>query len=562
MRFQKRFVTIATVVVVAALFKFHVGTDRIEDVEQFRGANIKEDVFEPMIAQSINSKLLTVRLNDEVYTNEGDGVYMSDDLNIMVPSDALMEGLNCSAKLYSKKKLLILQGEEQIELMADSRTMVVNGLPTEMDAQMVLKDGKPYVPIQQLQDVMHFELEWDSENNTAMAENILDLSFLPTKFDLREYHRMGKVEDQGALGTCWAFASLGALQSSMLPEERRYFSVDHMSLRNSFSSDQTTGGEYTMGMAYLTSWQGPVYEKDDPYGDGVSVDNLTAVKHVQEIQMLEERNLQEIKEAIFKHGAVQSSLYFNQHDWRYYDSKKATYYYDGEERVNHDVTIIGWDDNYSSSRFASQPAGDGAFICQNSWGEDFGKDGIFYVSYYDSRISTHCISYTGIEANDNYDEIYQSDLCGWSGQLGYSDSSVYAANVFKAKEDELVSGIGFYATGRNTTYELYVVPEFDGIDSLKEGWQVASGSLTKAGYYTIKPQSMLKVTSGKKFAVVLKIDTPGATRPLAVEVERENVNVDLTDGESYVSVNGKKWESAEKEHNCNVCLKVYTQRVN
>ena len=39
-------------------------------------------------------------------------------------------------------------------------------------------------------------------------------------------------------------------------------------MSNSFHANQYDGGEYTMGMAYLAAWQGPVYEKDDPYGDG------------------------------------------------------------------------------------------------------------------------------------------------------------------------------------------------------------------------------------------------------------------------------------------------------
>ena len=40
-----------------------------------------------------------------------------------------------------------------------------------------------------------------------------------------------------------------------------------MTLCNGFNMTQNDGGEYTMGMAYLAAWKGPVYEKDDPYGD-------------------------------------------------------------------------------------------------------------------------------------------------------------------------------------------------------------------------------------------------------------------------------------------------------
>ena len=51
----------------------------------------------------------------------------------------------------------------------------------------------------------------------------------------------------------------------------------------------------------------------------------------------------------------------------------------GSEKPNHDVVIIGWDDNYPQENFTTHPEGDGAFICKNSWGEEFGEDGYFLV---------------------------------------------------------------------------------------------------------------------------------------------------------------------------------------
>ncbi|MFR8427584.1 MAG: lectin like domain-containing protein [Roseburia inulinivorans] len=44
--------------------------------------------------------------------------------------------------------------------------------------------------------------------------------------------------------------------------------------------------------------------------------------------------------------------------------------------------------------------------------------------------------YTGIEDSDNYDHIYQSDLCGWVGQLGYNKESIYGANVYTAESNQ------------------------------------------------------------------------------------------------------------------------------
>ena len=138
-----------------------------------------------------------------------------------------------------------------------------------------------------------------------------------------------------------------------------------------------------MGMAYLAAWQGPVYEKDDPYGDGVTDDSLKAMRHVQEMQVIDGKDYEGIKEAVFKYGGVESSLYStirsSQGSSVYYNQNTSAYCYIGTEKPNHDVVIIGWDDNYSRSNFNTPLEGDGAFICQNSWGDGFGENGIFYV---------------------------------------------------------------------------------------------------------------------------------------------------------------------------------------
>ena len=81
----------------------------------------------------------------------------------------------------------------------------------------------------------------------------------------------------------------GAGKSSVM-EWNVSFSEDHMSLRNSFHFSQNAGGEYTMSMAYLLAWQGPVLEEEDPYGDGYSPDALSPACRVQEIQVPPEKD--------------------------------------------------------------------------------------------------------------------------------------------------------------------------------------------------------------------------------------------------------------------------------
>lgn len=341
-----------------------------------------------------------------------------------------------------------------------------------------------------------------------------------------------------------------------------------MTLCNSFGQGQDAGGDYTMSMAYLAAWQGPVLAKDDPYGDGVSDPTLTAVKHVQEMQIMESGDQQKIKEAVFKYGGVQTSIYTTLQDSDstsvYYNKDAYAYCYQGSEKPNHDVVIIGWDDSFSKDNFSTPPEEDGAFICQNSWGKEFGEDGVFYISYYDSNIGIHNVVYTCVEAVDNYDNIYQSDLCGWVGQMGYDRESIYGANVFRAEGAEELQAAGFYATGKDTSYDVYVVKNFEDTDSLapENRIKVAQGQLSNAGYYTIRFDKTVAVEAGERFAVMIYITTPNAVYPMAIEYAADELtaDVDISDGEGYISIRGSQWNRVEDQAQSNLCIKAYSSR--
>ena len=339
-----------------------------------------------------------------------------------------------------------------------------------------------------------------------------------------------------------------------------------MTMSNSFDANQYDGGEYTMGMAYLAAWQGPVYEADDPYGDGETDSNLKAVRHVQEMQIVDGKDYEGIKEAVFKYGGVQTSLYStirsSQGDSEYYNKTTNAYCYIGTEKPNHDVVIVGWDDNYPSANFNTPLEGDGAFICQNSWGSDFGDDGFFYVSYYDTNIGTHNVVYTRVDDTDNYDHIYQSDLCGWVGKMGYDSEQIYGANVFQTKSAQKLAAASFYATGANTEYEVYVVHNFVNEKSFDESEKLAEGVLKKAGYYTIDFDKEVELAAGEKYAIMIRVKTPGSKHPLAIEYdsgEKILQGVDLDDGEGYISPNGKKFVNVKEKRDCNLCIKAFTR---
>lgn len=410
-------------------------------------------------------------------------------------------------------------------------------------------------------------LEADRSERERLVLHVADeereeIAGLPERFDLRDAYRALRVPDQGAFNTCWAFASLKALETTV--KDGTELSADHMTLQNHFGLGQDAGGDYSMASAYLLAWQGPVAEADDPYGDRYSPEGAEPMYHVQELQILGAKDPEAIKRAVYEYGGVQSACYMPQtagaERERYYREETCAFYYNGTQEPNHDVVIVGWDDHYPKANFVQQPEADGAFLCMNTWGPEFGDEGYFYISYEDSRIGETGVVYTGIEAADNYDRVYQTDLCGWTGQIGYGTSRAWFANVYEAEEALEIEAVGFYATAPGTTYKVSV--EFSEVGEAigtSDWMQAAEGAVERAGYYTVRFDDAFFVDAGERVAVMIEIDSPGTVEPIAMEYRSDSrlSKVDIDDGEGYISSDGVNWERTEAEYDCNVCLKVY-----
>lgn len=385
---------------------------------------------------------------------------------------------------------------------------------------------------------------------------------LPEAYNYIEENRMPLLKNQGDTNTCWAFASLSALESSMDEDAKESYSADHLIYHNPFNNSFEDGGSYVVTMAYLLSWNGPVRETEDPF-DGESPEGLEPCVRVQEIRQSAPKDYEAIKRFIYLYGGVESALYvdFDESmlESSYYNKEFSSYCYQGDAVSNHDIVIIGWDDTYPAENFVGEVQNDGAFIALSSWGEEFGDRGTFYVSYEDVNIGGYGIVYSRIDTTDNYDKIYQADLCGFTAQIGYQQEECWFANVYTAEEAISLKAAGFYATGKNTEYTIYVVPEFTDASLLKYNRYICNGFLEDAGYYTIDFPEAVSIEAGNEFAIVVKIKTENAEYPVAIEcpVEGLSEEIDITDGEGYLSLQGSRWEHIEETKNYNICLKGY-----
>ncbi len=527
----------------------------------------KDNRWGGIIASNVNLKGIKLQIDGKSVAATGETLFFDDEMNLYISSDVLSDWFSCAASFYNSNHLIIEKYNSRIVLSAGQKTMMCDDESKELLSKVLMRNNHVYVPAQVVEDGLSYAYSWDVSSNTAAFANMRpDEKIFPYSYDYRAEGRVPEIKNQSTFGTCWAFAALMALETTLKPEVNIDFSEDHMSINNNFSMSQNDGGEYTMAIAYLASWTGPVLEEDDPYGDGYSPDGLEAVVHLQEAQVLESKNYDNIKKSVFLYGGVQSSLYMEMPDSKstsmYYDENKYSYCYIGPEKPNHDIVIIGWDDTYPASCFTVEPEGDGAFICANSWGEEFGDRGVFYVSYYDSNIGVHNVIYTGIEDTDNYDNIYQSDLCGWVGQIGYDREYAYFSNVYTARDDETLEAVAFYAVAPDTSYEVYFVENFENESSFSSRRLLTKGSFTNAGYYTVDMPEKIELECGMRYAVVVYIQTPNSKRPVAVEYRGDSAtsSVIIDDGEGYISPHGDIWIRTEETKQCNVCLKMFTNK--
>lgn len=397
------------------------------------------------------------------------------------------------------------------------------------------------------------------------ARNIVGLA---SSYDLRNYSKVTPVKDQGTAGSCWTFATYGSLESNSLPGETWDFSENNVKNTSGFDLAHDAGGNAFMSTAYLARWSGPVTEAADPYNakSGVSPSGLAPVKHVQKVIFLPTRTSASdntaIKNAIVNNGAVYTSFYYNA---SYYKAATASYYYTGSSNSNHAVTIVGWDDNYSKNNFAKVPSGNGAFLIKNSWGSSWGRNGYFYISYYDTTLGyDENALFVPAESINNYKRVYQYDPLGWVASIGYSSATGWLANVFTATASESLSAVGVYTASTSNTYQLKVYTGVSGVPTSGTLVYSQSGSIPQSGYTTIPLATPQKLTAGQKFAVVLQLVTAGYNYPIPIEIPYSGYSSKATASaqQSYISKDGTSWTdltSSSSYKKGNVALKAYTR---
>lgn len=398
------------------------------------------------------------------------------------------------------------------------------------------------------------------------------------------------VKNQNPYGTCWSFATMAASESSLYKEglstSKCNLSELHLAYFMSHSvadplggtkGDSFThtgswleGGNSQLAGLKLATWAGPVSESTLPYtsaDEDMTVSSKLAYKsayHLENTMWIPMANRTTVKNYLKKYGACAASYY---HSDTYYNSAKGSYYTKGRTSSNHEITIVGWDDNYSKNNFTFKPTANGAWLVKNSWGTGWGNSGYFWISYEDTSLSSGTAKFFDYAKSTNFSRNYQYDGATSGGAISFNGSSTtfYAANVFTSKSTEDLKAVGYGVANSNYTVTIKVYKNAK--NGPTSGTLMTTKTISKptAGYHTARLSKAVELTKGVKYSIVV-IYKASSGKPAAMADSAQSGTSWFTAvnkasaGQSYASSSGKSgsWMDVSKQ-GYNFTIKAYTK---
>ena len=461
---------------------------------------------------------------------------------------------------------------------------------------------------------------------------------MASTYDLRDIIQSNlKIKNQETTNTCWAFASIGALESNLALQDYRVgntntlydYSERHMTygiIRN-FNNNQINkygftrkvedGGNFYHAETYLTNGMGAVNESEMPFEDNMNDINISEIQNknvsttlydtvlFEDLTTAEKDELMsKMKQFITEYGGIYAQIHGAQLISDSYNNSTGAIYCNSAETypIDHAVTIIGWDDNYSKDNFNedNKPGNDGAWIVKNSWGSEIrqnlpqlkqefydankeelagiginsvddltdeymqlvvanvygadkvkiendevviemGDNGFMYISYDDANVYSELLGIQKATGTKDYDHIYQYDPLGSRIAFEFNGGSkVYFGNKFSrdSSKEELLDKIAVN-TMQEATFKVYVNANNGNFSELQEVRTKSGDSITlEPGYHVIELETPIALTGDTFIAAVSMETTSGEKARIMTENQRMDENVEINLGESYYANEG------------------------
>ena len=423
------------------------------------------------------------------------------------------------------------------------------------------------------------------DETSSTKDDLLYSVNLPSSYDSRDYGYITSPKNQGSTGNCWAFGTISALESDSIVKgiddlETADYSEAHLVwfAKNSATTDTThptygegstnsdpytgssAGGNWQYSTNALARWSGLAEDSDYPfypynatqmgnYPESQRYDTGSGIVINSTEKMLDSNDM---KQWIMEHGSVTAAYYHND---AYLNTSTYAYNCNATFTSNHMITIVGWDDNYSVDNFIAnyRPASNGAWLVKNSWGENWGLDGYFWLSYEDPSI-TQKVGFSSRSAG-NAKNNYTYTAEGWVYTV--SLSKMQYANVFTAKNHENLTEVATYVCNPNTDLTVSIYTSLPtNYTSPAKGKLAANWSvhIDREGYHTLSIPTEVSLTPGMIYSVCIQTNCPDVEKNQA---PMENKIYLAKKGESFLYINGG-WTDLTTYNYGNFCIQALT----
>lgn len=341
-------------------------------------------------------------------------------------------------------------------------------------------------------------------------------------------------------GTCWAFASSAAIENSFFMNTGRKLEIDPLTVVDRVYGSDKTEGVFVKDGQIAENIGGSFELVVDRYSSGV--DGI----FINEAVMIDQEDREAVKEAIRKYGGAVAAI-DETATKRQYTHGYLTFNNPKPSEPDHELLIIGWDDNFPKSYFKKKAEQNGAWIAYNS---NIGEFCYYYISY-DTAFDELAV----ISATDKYSSAVSYDTGNFYGRTKKTGKISQVANVFR--QPGQLAAVGTFC---NNDTEHIKIEVYDA--SFSELLCAQEAEMNGYGWHIIDLDQPLNVT---ECAVAVSYDRKIPFES-SWEANRSECRSVIEPGQSFANIDGKWTDLTDKDikrlldvkfNPGNCCIKAY-----